>query len=68
MFKCYAEYYNQWKPIAYIGFRAFTKTGAVKKALRQVSRVESENNATVYYMQTWYRGKKIQSNSNKKLW
>lgn len=64
MFRCIAEYYNQLEPITTCEFRALTKLGAVKKAMRFTGQIQQ----TVYWVQVWFRGKKIFGNGNKILW
>jgi hypothetical protein len=64
MFRVLVEYYNQIEPITYDEFRAFTKRGAIRKAFKYSKKL----NETVYYMQVWFKGKKIFGNGNRVLY
>ena len=66
MFKGYAEYYNQSEPITDYEFKAWTKRKAFRKAYRHLTIVCTKY-GEVYWMQVWFRGKKIFGNGNKIL-
>ena len=66
MFKCIAEYYNQQEPITDYQFVAWTKFGALKKAFKYQAVINAKHEQ-VYWMQLWFRKKKIFGNGNKIL-
>lgn len=68
MFRCDAEYYNNTEPIIHLDFKAWTKRGAIKKAHKNIDYVKSLNCGNVYWVQVWFKGKKIYGNGNKRLY
>ena len=66
MFRGLAEYYNQIEPITYYEFKAWTKRGAFLKAYRYQT-VVCTKYEEVYWMQVWFRHKKIFGNGNQIL-
>ena len=64
MFKCGAEYYTNVEPITHYEFRAWTKTGALKKAFDFKDKVNNMNLGKVQYTQVWFRHTKIFGDGN----
>jgi hypothetical protein len=67
MFRCNAEYYTNTEPIVHLDFKAWTKRGALKKSRKNIDYVKSLNCGNVYWIQVWFKGKKIYGNGNKTL-
>lgn len=61
------EYYTDLEPITDLKLRAFTKTGAVRKAFDEIEYINSLGFGSVKYIQVWFRGRKIYGNGNKVL-